>query len=54
MLTNKEIADALRELVKLHHNWGRGTAYVAVAFEQRNDAAIKEARRILRELENAA
>lgn len=54
MPTNQEIAAALRELVNLHKDWFRGTAYVSVAFERDNNAAIKEARRILAQLENVA
>ncbi|WP_164855552.1 hypothetical protein [Bordetella avium] len=52
--TNEEIKSALRELVTLHRNWSRGTAYVPVSFEKKNGAAIAEARRILAALETAA
>jgi len=52
--TNEEIIAALRELVNLHRDWDKGTAYVPVAFMHKNNAAIAEARRILAELEKAA
>lgn len=53
MPTNQEIASALRELVRLHKDWDKGTAYVPVAFMQKNNAAIAEAKRILAQLDNA-
>lgn len=54
MAEKHEIHAALAQLVKLHHDWFVGSAYVSVAFKEKNDAAISEARRILRELETAA
>lgn len=44
-----ELLDALKALHTLHHDWSRGTAYVTVAFEQKNNAAISTARAILKQ-----
>lgn len=54
MTANQEIASVLRELVRLHQYWDKGTAYVPVAFMHQNNAAISEAKRILAELEKSA
>lgn len=42
-----ETLAVLKELVDLHKNWFRGTAYVPAKFEQDNDAVIKRARAII-------
>lgn len=41
---NAELLEALKTLVRLHHDWDKGTAYVQVSFYEKNKAAIAEAR----------
>lgn len=41
------LRDALAELVRLHKNWDKGTAYIRVAFMEQNNAAIAAARAAL-------
>lgn len=42
--TNAELLAALQSLVNLHHDWDKGTAYLTVAFYEKNKAAIAQAR----------
>lgn len=46
--SEEEMLTVLKELVELHKNWFRGTAYVSVKFEQENDAVIARAREVIR------
>lgn len=39
-----DLLAALEALVALHYSWSRGSAYVPVEFEKKNDAAITAAR----------
>ena len=39
-----DLLASLELLVKLHHDWDKGTAYVQVAFYEQNKAAIAQAR----------
>jgi hypothetical protein len=43
----KQLREALTELVRLHKDWDKGTAYVPVSFMQKNNAAIAAARAAL-------
>ncbi|MGA5726562.1 hypothetical protein ACPCHQ_21760 [Ralstonia thomasii] len=45
----KALRAALESLVKLHHDWDKGVAYVSVKFKERNDLAIIRARNVLAE-----
>lgn len=49
----KALRAALEALVKLHHDWDKGTAYVTVKFKERNDLAIIRALNILAETQPA-
>jgi hypothetical protein len=44
MAAAPELLDAVNKLVKLHADWDKGSAYVPVAFYEKNNAAIAEAR----------
>ncbi|MGD7480969.1 hypothetical protein [Ralstonia solanacearum] len=39
-----ELQQALNDLVMLHRDWDKGTAYVTVEFKRLNDYAIQKAR----------
>lgn len=41
---NAELLEAIETLVKLHHDWDKGTAYVQVSFYEKNKKAIANAR----------
>lgn len=38
-----DLLNAITKLVKLHRDWDKGSAYVPVAFYEKNNAAIAEA-----------
>lgn len=40
----QQLIEALNKLIKLHHDWDKGSAYVSVSFYEKNKAAIAEAR----------
>ena len=40
----KQLREALAELVRLHKDWDKGTAYIRVEFMRQNNAAIAAAR----------
>ena len=42
-----ELVEALQELVNLNRDWYSGTAYIPVAFEKNNRAAIVKARTVI-------
>lgn len=42
-----EALAVLKELVRLHENWDKGTAYVPVKFMNENNAVIERAKAII-------
>lgn len=50
-MNEAEALAVLKELVRLHRNWDKGTAYVPVKFMHENNEAIKRARALIAQLE---